>query len=611
MFFHYLFMFVLPLSLHAVRLALQLKLTGCIPLRLYTSRLTKGVVFATLEWIKNNCAQGWKPGVIKKHVVAGQSYAFNVMYRNGSGNEAWKQYQRASKTEKHVGDAYQLGRGSFLTLLGMVTERVRSKACLSYFYTRLVETYDTFDDLICEMERVHLDAVKLLYDLHLSEERYAAVVANLGDTILYTTKRKEIASILVFAKYQLKGHLRVNHKECGGVGLHCIPHGLRCGSAKTTTHTVDCPDCLKFVRCGSNVRFFLQDRSNVLCRQLENLLGEFQCRQSSITPYICATSLRASVPVTSATINDETPNVQGLPPITHTVQCADCGEKFHVPPELPLADLPQEWMCCVRTWRTHPRAWDSKTDAQWCNNQQTNYRAIKRNAADLATKKKALAATVEQNTQAVEEVSHSVVMVNLGSPSIEEVIRGVVMDAVPPTVQPLLSLTNGDLSTGKEGRMKTFMKALVTTAQSFEYAPKHYHAHVGRELWQDHQIKMHKAFLRRADNAGKIAMFTIDMKGKTPTAKNREEQGYQMGAVGMSLQGGMLHFFQDGVEQQHFIDLIYNQRSNQTLPEAMTALSAQLDFIRKTYPTLHTIFLTSDKCNNFNSFDQVNFHIYN
>ncbi len=106
-------MFVLPLSLHAVRLALQLKLTGCIPLRLYTSRLTKDVVFATLEWIKNNCAQGWKPGVIKKHVVAGQSYVFNVMYRNGSGNEAWKQYQRASKTEKHVGDAYQLGRGSF------------------------------------------------------------------------------------------------------------------------------------------------------------------------------------------------------------------------------------------------------------------------------------------------------------------------------------------------------------------------------------------------------------------------------------------------------------------------------------------------------------------
>ena len=150
---------------------------------------------------------------------------------------------------------------------------------------------------------------------------------------------------------------------------------------------------------------------------------------------------------------------------------------------------------------------------------------------------------------------------------------------------------------------------LVTAAQALEYGPKHYHAHVGRELWQDHQIKMHKEFLRRPENAGKIAMFTIDMKGKTPTAKNREEQGHGMGAVGMSLQGGMLHFFLDGVEQQHFVDLIYNQRSTQTLQEAMTALSAQLDFIRRTYPTLHTIYLTSDKCNNFNSFDQVLYFI--
>ena len=100
---------------------------------MYTSRLTKDVVFATLEWIKNNCAQGWKPGVIKKHVVAGDTYAFNVMYRNGSGNEAWIQYQKASKNTKHVGNAFQLGRDSFLTLLGLVSERVRSKACLSYF----------------------------------------------------------------------------------------------------------------------------------------------------------------------------------------------------------------------------------------------------------------------------------------------------------------------------------------------------------------------------------------------------------------------------------------------------------------------------------------------
>ncbi len=225
------------------------------------------MVFATLEWIKKNCAQGWKPGAIKKHVVARQSYAFNVMYRNGSGNEAWKQYQTASKNAKHVGDAFQLGRGSFLTLLGLVTERVRSKACLSYFYTRLTETFDTFNDLVTEMERVHLDAVKLLSEQRLSAERHAAIVQNLETPDMYAAKRKEIASILVFAKYQLKGHLTVNHTECGRVGLHCIRHGLQCRSAKTPTHSVDCPDCLKCFRSGANVRFFLQERCNALCRE--------------------------------------------------------------------------------------------------------------------------------------------------------------------------------------------------------------------------------------------------------------------------------------------------------------------------------------------------------
>jgi hypothetical protein len=53
-----------------------------------------------------------------------------------------------------------------------------------------------------------------------------------------------------------------------------------------------------------------------------------------------------------------------------------------------------------------------------------------------------------------------------------------------------------------------------------------------------------------------------------------------MGLKGMSLQGGMLNFVQDGVMQQHFVDLVYSQSSNQSLEESMTGLSAQLDVIR-------------------------------
>jgi hypothetical protein len=39
----------------------------------------------------------------------------------------------------------------------------------------------------------------------------------------------------------------------------------------------------------------------------------------------------------------------------------------------------------------------------------------------------------------------------------------------------------------------------------------------------------------------------------------------------------------------------------------MTGLSAQLNYIRENYPQLETIWMVSDKCNNFNSFDQIPF----
>ena len=52
---------------------------------------------------------------------------------------------------------------------------------------------------------------------------------------------------------------------------------------------------------------------------------------------------------------------------------------------------------------------------------------------------------------------------------------------------------------------------------------------------------------------------------------------------------------------------MFDQSSNQSLEETMTGLSAQLDFIRQLYPDLHTIWIVSDKCSNFNSFEQIPF----
>ena len=158
-----------------------------------------------------------------------------------------------------------------------------------------------------------------------------------------------------------------------------------------------------------------------------------------------------------------------------------------------------------------------------------------------------------------------------------------------------------------EGVSKKRMRGLVEIAQLLSYVPKHYAAHVLRGVWQDEEVKKHKQALADERNVGRMAMFTIDMKSKTSTDKNRKEQGYNMGAKGMSLQGGMLQFYTKETSeiQTHYVDVIYDQTSNQHLEEAMSALSAQLGFIRTKWPFLEEIVLVSDKCSNFNSYGQV------
>jgi hypothetical protein len=81
-----------------------------------------------------------------------------------------------------------------------------------------------------------------------------------------------------------------------------------------------------------------------------------------------------------------------------------------------------------------------------------------------------------------------------------------------------------------------------------------------------------------------------------------------MGLKGMSLHGGMLNFCnEEGIIQQHYLDLVYAQSSNQSLEEAMSGIAAMLDFIQELYPDIETIWIVSDKCSNFNSFEQKPF----
>ena len=88
-----------------------------------------------------HCDSGWKPGAIHKKKMGGVLYEFNVLQRTGGSYELWKLYRDFKRKHAESG-VFAAGRGTFLTLLRYVTEEARSKACLSYYYVRILDTFE-------------------------------------------------------------------------------------------------------------------------------------------------------------------------------------------------------------------------------------------------------------------------------------------------------------------------------------------------------------------------------------------------------------------------------------------------------------------------------------
>jgi hypothetical protein len=160
-----------------------------------------------------------------------------------------------------------------------------------------------------------------------------------------------------------------------------------------------------------------------------------------------------------------------------------------------------------------------------------------------------------------------------------------------------------------EGASRYLSKELVRAAGAITGVPSYYCAHVGRGKWQDKSIEELHASLGEGKNRGRLLMLTIDMKSKTETGKNREPQGHGFGGRGMGLQGGMVDVCVRGEIRTYYCDLIYEQSSNQKIEEAMSGLDAQLDALKRRFPTVEEVIIVSDKCSNFNAFCQIPFII--
>jgi hypothetical protein len=134
---------------------------GELPQKNYRSLLTEDISFHVLAWIKSICPLGWKPYNVRTYVLGGTGYKFNKLLRTESVRkicEAYAQHHERSGWEDLPG-TFRPGRDTLRSFLKYVTERTRKKACLSYYYVRLIETFGMYERLIVECERHQAEAL--------------------------------------------------------------------------------------------------------------------------------------------------------------------------------------------------------------------------------------------------------------------------------------------------------------------------------------------------------------------------------------------------------------------------------------------------------------------
>jgi hypothetical protein len=267
------------------------------------------------------------------------------------------------------------------------------------------------------------------------------------------------------------------------------------------------------------------------------------------------------------------------------VQCEDCQKWFTLPPGVSENDLPDVFECGLRWWDC-PHHKNYKGDKEWCKNGKIKTKLVAEWLKILEARRAGdTAQTIEDATVQLTGVSSDS---NNGEASNTHLcVPLITLAPLPQAVGREIDFQNPSTQESQpEGASRTRNKELSDVCKFTFYLAQWYAGHVAWGLVQEARIAHFKQSLFDLDKRGKWALFTVDMKGKTVPDKNKCEQGYRMGAKGMSVQGGMFLFCNEhGILQQHFIDLVYEQSSNQSLEEAMSGLAAQLDFIRRQYQT--------------------------
>ena len=146
---------------------------------------------------------------------------------------------------------------------------------------------------------------------------------------------------------------------------------------------------------------------------------------------------------------------------------------------------------------------------------------------------------------------------------------------------------------------KTLTTSSCQVAKQYSYVTKYFSSHTIRGMWQSKAEKKMIAGLMGNDN-GSLGKFVLrtDHKSKKNPSKSETEQGYDMGLRGMSTHGFQLVFATEQNGERHLVtvhyDIFYEQSSEQTLPEAMSALRLVMNQIGDSIrPSMSYIYVLS------------------
>ena len=173
--------------------------------------------------------------------MGGEPYEFNKLQRTDSIRTICDQYREYQNKYKDLATQdesanvkdqfanlpkpvvkFTPGRDTVRAFAKYVTERTRSKACLSTYYVRFIEAFGLYARLISQCKKDQEDALILFDQQYECPEKQRFIRTKLVRLHSYHDKKKEYHAILNLAKYDLTHHLQLKHEGCHGVGLHCI-----------------------------------------------------------------------------------------------------------------------------------------------------------------------------------------------------------------------------------------------------------------------------------------------------------------------------------------------------------------------------------------------------